>query len=203
MAAVFDENEVDELVVVGFKTCPFYQEALGVAQEAQKLAKTKRFTNTEFPARPGFKQWLTTVKDIGITGDKHLSHTSSPFVYVVTEDGTKIFVGGCDSLKEAIMPDLDASEEVKQQMGSIGEMTDEALMNMAPMVDNLINTYGEDEARLLMPVLYKRLKQLPLNMKAGVDVPDAKAYFMDKSPTSIHELTTGNIPTLLNFGSFT
>lgn len=62
---------------------------------------------------------------------------------------------------------------------------------------------GEVEAEMSHPVLYKLLNKIPVTMKAGIDVPEAKAYFLDKSPTSIRQLTAGNTPTLLNFGSFT
>lgn len=92
-AAVFEENEVVETVVVGFRTCPFYQEALGVAATLKDLAMTKSVTKKEFETRAEFKSWLPEAKSVGISGEKYLSHTSSPFIYAVTKDGEKQFIG--------------------------------------------------------------------------------------------------------------
>ena len=93
MSAVFEENEVDSVVVVGFKTCPFYQEALQVAEEIKSLAMADGATHHQFETRAEFKEWLKSVKSLGIDGNDYLSHTSSPFVYALTKEGKKLFVG--------------------------------------------------------------------------------------------------------------
>lgn len=93
MSVVFEENEVEELVVVGFRTCPFYQEALEVAKQVTELAMARNTRKQEFETRKEFKEWLATTESLGITGGSYRSHTSSPFIYAVTKQGETVFVG--------------------------------------------------------------------------------------------------------------
>ena len=51
-----------------------------------------------------------------------------------------MIIGGCDTLKEAVSPDEEAAEKVKQSMGILGETTDEELLNLGPLMQHLVDT---------------------------------------------------------------
>ena len=53
----------------------------------------------------------------------------------------KEFIGGCDTLKQAVVVDHEEVQGVKAQNEMVGETTDEELLLMAPFVENLTETF--------------------------------------------------------------
>ena len=120
-------TSLPQLTVVGWRDCPFHQQALEAARALTQGGHFVTLDERTFATRDAFRTWLFGEEGrVNFEGEAQ-SHSSSPFVWI----DDKHYLGGCDALLE-----LAAELEGASAM----EITAEPRAELKMCIENFWNT---------------------------------------------------------------
>lgn len=105
--------------IAGFNTCPFYIEALKLANDLASNGLIKKVDNYNFISSYYFKEWLKSEgHNLFKSDNKAQTHTTCPFIWVKSKTNELSFIGGYDDFNEWInnIEDSEDSEENEDRL---------------------------------------------------------------------------------------
>ena len=89
--------------IAGFNTCPFYIEALKLANDLASNGLIEKVENYNFISSYYFKEWLKSEgHNLFKSNNKAQTHTTCPFIWVKSKTNELSFIGGYDDFTEWI-----------------------------------------------------------------------------------------------------
>jgi len=102
--------------IAGFNTCPFYIEALKLANNLASNGLIEKIDNYNFISSYYFKEWLKSEgHNLFKSDNKAQTHTTCPFIWVKSKTNELSFIGGYDDFNEWINNIEDSQENEENE----------------------------------------------------------------------------------------
>ena len=124
--------------IAGFNTCPFYIEALKLANNLASNGLIKKVDNYNFFSNYQFKEWLNTKgHNLFKSNNKAQTHTTCPFIWVKSKTNELSFIGGYDDFTEWIN-NVEDSEDSEDSQDNEDRLDDTSNTNELNKNDNYL-----------------------------------------------------------------
>lgn len=135
--------------IAGFNTCPFYIEALKLANDLASNGLIEKIDNYNFISSYYFKEWLKHEgHSLFKSNNKAQTHTTCPFIWVKSKTNELSFIGGYDDFNEWIN-NIDHSEDSEENEDRLDDTSNTNELNktnnylLYDLKNKLYETYSQ------------------------------------------------------------
>ena len=126
--------------IAGFNNCPFYIQALKLANDLASNGLIEKVDNYNFISSYYFKEWLKSEgHNLFKSNNKAQTHTTCPFIWVKSKTNELSFIGGYDDFTEWIN-NIEDSEENEDRLDDTSNTNNYLLYDLK---NQLYETYSQ------------------------------------------------------------
>ena len=132
--------------IAGFNNCPFYIEALKLANNLASNGLIEKVDNYNFISSYYFKEWLKSEgQNLFKSDNKAQTHTTCPFIWVKSKTNELSFIGGYDDLNEWInnIEDSEDNEDRLDDTSNTNELNKTNNYLLYDLKNQLYETYSQ------------------------------------------------------------
>ena len=132
--------------IAGFNNCPFYIEALKLANNLASNGLIEKVDNYNFISSYYFKEWLKSEgQNLFKSDNKAQTHTTCPFIWVKSKTNELSFIGGYDDFNEWInnIEDSEDNEDRLDDTSNTNELNKTNNYLLYDLKNQLYETYSQ------------------------------------------------------------